>query len=51
LLSVKKNKIIHKEEPNMVHWGWLVLAFMVGGTIGTFMMGLVAANKVGDEYE
>lgn len=29
----------------MIHWAWLILAFMLGGTCGILTLALVSANR------
>ncbi len=35
----------------MIHWGWLILAYMLGGTVGVFLMSLMTANSRGEQND
>ena len=32
----------------MVHWAWLILAFVVGGDVGLFIMAAIACGRESD---
>ena len=32
----------------MIHWAWLILAFVVGGNVGLFIMAAIACGRESD---